>query len=51
MRDLRRRRAQSVHLALRQLKQVYHAVRRRMALDGVSKPVGVDVADARTPLW
>ena len=46
VRDLRRWRVQSVHLALRQLEQVYHAVRRRMAADGGGEPSGVDVADA-----
>ena len=43
--NLRRWRIQSVHLALRQLEQVYHAVRRRVAADCGGKPSGVDVAD------
>ena len=46
VRNLRRRRRRFVHLALRQLEQVLHTVRRRVATDVGGEPIGVDVAQA-----
>eukprot|EP00964_Phaeocystis_antarctica_P131720 scaffold95684_cov69-Phaeocystis_antarctica.AAC.2 len=46
VRDLRRRRAHSMHFALRQLEQILNAVCCRVAADGGGESVGVDVAYA-----
>eukprot|EP00964_Phaeocystis_antarctica_P007081 scaffold3838_cov65-Phaeocystis_antarctica.AAC.2 len=46
VRDLRRRSAHPVHLALRQLEQILNAVRRRVAADSGGEPLRVDVAHA-----